>query len=244
MTGAYAAKRVLHRTRSLEAAALGIGCRVAVKNVIRAWARFPDMDRTQALEMPLERWLKLWFLEHTVNQRLILLAAAASPLLGGAAALWTRLRRRWAYSAAAAAQLYAVTLLSGLYWLYNAPDLRFGYGILLLLITLPLAWGLWLAGAAWRAPADWLARAAVLAIGVYLLSFLARSFQADSLAQRWLLPCLRGHGLPPDRIPALAEYLSAGNVPWYAYYEDYSVGLDALLETRVACGPGYQPYDS
>ena len=95
---------------------------------------------------------------------------------------------RWAYSAAAAAQLYAVTLLSGLYWLYNAPDLRFGYGILLLLITLPLAWGLWLAGAAWRAPADWLARAAVLAIGVYLLSFLARSFQADSLAQRWLLP--------------------------------------------------------
>jgi hypothetical protein len=157
-------------------------------NVIRAWARFPDMDRTQALEMPLERWLKLWFLEHTVNQRLILLAAAASPLLGGAAALWTRLRRRWAYSAAAAAQLYAVTLLSGLYWLYNAPDLRFGYGILLLLITLPLAWGLWLAGAAWRAPADWLARAAVLAVGVYLLSFLARSFQADSLAQRWLLP--------------------------------------------------------
>ena len=45
-----------------------------------------------------------------------------------------------------------------------------------------------MAGAAWRAPADWLARAAVLAVGVYLLSFLARSFQAESLAQRWLLP--------------------------------------------------------
>lgn len=43
MTGAYAAKRVLHRTRSFEAAALGIGCRVAVKNAIRAWALQPDL---------------------------------------------------------------------------------------------------------------------------------------------------------------------------------------------------------
>lgn len=43
MTGAYAAKRVLHRRTSLEAAALGIGCRVAVKNVIRAWALQPDL---------------------------------------------------------------------------------------------------------------------------------------------------------------------------------------------------------
>ncbi|MED5811465.1 alpha/beta hydrolase fold domain-containing protein [Mycolicibacterium sp. 050232] len=43
MTGAYAAKRVLHRTRSLEAAALEIGCRVAVKNAIRAWALQPDL---------------------------------------------------------------------------------------------------------------------------------------------------------------------------------------------------------
>ncbi|MBX8692177.1 alpha/beta hydrolase fold domain-containing protein [Mycobacterium sp. 20091114027_K0903767] len=43
MTGAYAAKRVLHRRTSLEAAALGIGCRVAVKNVIRAWASQPDL---------------------------------------------------------------------------------------------------------------------------------------------------------------------------------------------------------
>ncbi|TMS52026.1 alpha/beta hydrolase [Mycobacterium sp. DBP42] len=43
MTGAYAAKRVLHRTSSLEAAALGIGCRVAVKNAIRAWAWQPDL---------------------------------------------------------------------------------------------------------------------------------------------------------------------------------------------------------
>lgn len=43
MTGAYAAKRVLHRRRSLEAAALEIGCRVAVKSVVRAWAWQPNL---------------------------------------------------------------------------------------------------------------------------------------------------------------------------------------------------------
>ncbi|MGA5543011.1 alpha/beta hydrolase [Mycobacterium sp. NPDC051198] len=43
MTGAYAAKRVLHRRSSLEAAVLGIGCRLAVKNAIRAWALQPDL---------------------------------------------------------------------------------------------------------------------------------------------------------------------------------------------------------
>lgn len=36
-------KRVLHRRRSLEAAALGTGCRVAVKNVVRAWALQPNL---------------------------------------------------------------------------------------------------------------------------------------------------------------------------------------------------------
>ncbi|OBB05278.1 esterase [Mycolicibacterium conceptionense] len=43
MTRAFAAKRVLHRSSSLEAAVLAIGCRIAVKNVIRAWALQPDL---------------------------------------------------------------------------------------------------------------------------------------------------------------------------------------------------------
>lgn len=43
MTGAYAAKRVLHHRQSLEAAALAVGCRVGVKNLIRAWALQPDL---------------------------------------------------------------------------------------------------------------------------------------------------------------------------------------------------------
>lgn len=43
MAGAYTARRVLHRRRSLESAALGIGCRMAVKNMIRVWALQPDL---------------------------------------------------------------------------------------------------------------------------------------------------------------------------------------------------------
>lgn len=43
MTEVYASKRVLHRTRSLESVALGVGCRFAVKNAVRAWALQPDL---------------------------------------------------------------------------------------------------------------------------------------------------------------------------------------------------------
>lgn len=44
MTGEQGAgKRVLHRSRSLEARALGAGCRVAVKNAVRAWALQPNL---------------------------------------------------------------------------------------------------------------------------------------------------------------------------------------------------------
>ncbi|WP_084459336.1 alpha/beta hydrolase [Mycolicibacterium houstonense] len=43
MTRAHTVKRVLHRRRSLESLALGAGCRVAVKNVVRAWAWQPDL---------------------------------------------------------------------------------------------------------------------------------------------------------------------------------------------------------
>lgn len=42
MTGVMG-KQVLHRKRSLEAVALGVGCRVAVKNVVRAWALQPEL---------------------------------------------------------------------------------------------------------------------------------------------------------------------------------------------------------
>ncbi len=64
------------------------------------------------------------------------------------------------------------------------------------------------------------------------------------VAQRWLLPCLEGHGILPDRVPTLRDYFTDRAVPWYGYYQDFGVGIDALIEARLACGPGYQPYDS
>lgn len=158
-------------------------------NVIRAWARFPDLETAEVLAMPLRQWLKAWFLDHTTNQRAILLTAAASPLavLGLSAAARLK-QRRWNAPTTAALELYTVTLLSAIYWLWNAPDLRFGYGIILLLIVLPAAWGLSWAAQAWPRLSMPLAYALALAGLVYQISFLAASFDAGSLAQRWVEP--------------------------------------------------------
>ncbi|MFT4285120.1 MAG: hypothetical protein QM598_09845 [Protaetiibacter sp.] len=76
----------------------------------------------------------------------------------------------------------------------------------------------------------------------------AERLLAYDVAQRWLMPCLEAHGVLPQWIPAVGDYLSDGNVPWYSYYQDYGRpgdgGLDDIIEARFVCGPGYQPYDS
>lgn len=157
--------------------------------VIRSWARLPGEDIERVLAMPLAVWAREWLSNHTLNQRGIILAAALSPLLTAGIALFLRLRKA-AFSRDDRRLLgaYALALAGGVYWFYSAPDLRFGYGWLLLLILLPVSWAL--ARLAQAAPsrlrlASWLA---LLGLIFFQSWFLAASIEERTLAQRWLLP--------------------------------------------------------
>lgn len=158
--------------------------------IISAWARLPNVDATVVLSMPLNEWLPVWFSDRTSNQRLILLLAAVSPLGMGLAAVWlgrSRIVRGQGFGGWLAA--YALTAGGAVYWLFGAPDLRFGYGWVMLLIALPLA-GLTAALAAalqgWKKSGlKALLMAVLLAVQLW---FLAASFEGRTLAQRWLLP--------------------------------------------------------
>lgn len=158
--------------------------------IIRAWARLPNVDASEVLNMPLSEWLPVWFSDRTTNQRLILVLAAASPL--GMIGVWLLARlKKWGLTRQpfSWAGAYLFGMAGGLYWLFNAPDLRFGYGWVMLLIGLPLA-GL-MSGMAEKLSgkkiflANALLTAGLLAVQLW---FLAASFESRTFNQRWLMP--------------------------------------------------------
>ncbi|GAP09541.1 hypothetical protein BECAL_00685 [Bellilinea caldifistulae] len=158
--------------------------------IIRAWARLPNVDASRVLEMPLVEWLPVWFSDRTTNQRLILLLAAISPAGMGGVWLLARLKKgHWTGQESGWIGAYLFSMAGALYWLFNAPDLRFGYGWVILLIALPLA-GLMsrLVGGLQGSPelmVKILLGVGMLAVHLY---FLTASFEGRTFSQRWLLP--------------------------------------------------------
>lgn len=158
-------------------------------DIIRAWARFPGMDTYEVLAMPLRQWLKAWFLDHTTNQRIILAAAGVAPWITLALSIRVKLvRQKFSTEQVNLLELAATSTLAGLYWLLSAPDLRFGYGIILLLLSLPMAW-IFTEGIH-RFSKITLPLAYLLAVGaiVYQAVFFLSSVEPTSLKERWLLP--------------------------------------------------------
>ncbi len=103
------------------------------QRVILAWARIARVDASQVLAMPLRGWLKEWFLNLTHNQQFLVATAVFSPILYGIESLVIhRKMPQYAY--------YTFTYLAswcGLaFWLFGAPDIRFGYGFLIITVLL------------------------------------------------------------------------------------------------------------
>jgi hypothetical protein len=203
------------------------------QQTIQAWARLPATDTAQVLAMPMSTWLKAWFFNLTRNQRLLVLAAFASPAAYILSA-WVGLRDRnrfWRYSAA-----YLTAYCGLLFWLFSAPDIRFGFGFVLITSLLAVAPLLaWLVEKIpWKKA---LLIGAVLALACYLAFVLVRSTDVKTLAQRSLLPAdygslatqpcsLHGYTL------ACAEYY---NSCWYEPFPCVPAGnANAKVELRGA----------
>jgi hypothetical protein len=166
---------------------------------IRAWALFPRMDAARALAMPFSESFPKWLADQTINRRLILFAALLS-LPVAVAALWAKACTRrywfgwWAF------------YLGTLFWLFNAPDFRFGYGFLIPAIL--LAFVPWLTLVLNRTTFSTTRVSTLVALLViaYLGFTLSASFEARSFAARLLLPA------DYDRVPTQACALANGSV--------------------------------
>lgn len=148
----------------------------SVREGVIGWARLPNKDWTQAVNMPLQAWLPAWFAEQTLNQRLMILAALVSPLVLALPAM-----RRYVIPV-------AVNYVGVFFWIFTAPNLRFGYSFLLAGIGyIGAALAVSLVGLLRRGPATFAPMAAAAVLGLLLLLSLASSLSGD-LRTRLLLP--------------------------------------------------------
>ncbi len=154
------------------------------KDVIIAWARIPRADTGYVLSLSMVGWMQEWFENLTRNQSILVVAAFASPLIMGINFLFFMKKqepRSWYLVT------YCVIYVSLLFWLLTAPDIRFGYGILLMSILLAFCPFL-----SWASDQSGLRKAAsvslLLVLTLYLGSVLYRSFDSQSLSVRYLLP--------------------------------------------------------
>ncbi len=102
---------------------------VHLSRVIQAWARLPRVDTEIVLAMPLFEWLKIWFLSLHLNQKLIILGALISPVLFSLSLLIRSIDK---VERTRLTICYLIGYLGLLFWLYAGPDIRFGYGFIII----------------------------------------------------------------------------------------------------------------
>ncbi len=107
--------------------------------IIKAWGRDPGENVGVVLSKPFISWFRLWFIEKTANQKIILLTAGSSIIYFGAGLLviWKYKLQKW-LNIQTIIVCYATAVFGGIYWLFTSPDIRFGYGFLLAMICIGL----------------------------------------------------------------------------------------------------------
>ena len=99
------------------------------QRVLRAWALVPGMNVNEALSLPFLRWLKMWFIDLTLNRRILTMAAFLSPLWLFLLRSISRVHNRSRIDQIWLAMLPVYTGL--VYWFFTAPDIRFGFTYIL-----------------------------------------------------------------------------------------------------------------
>lgn len=151
---------------------------------ILAWARIPRVDAGQVLAMPLKNWLKVWFENLTLNRKLLVMGALFSPFLY-AISNWVGLRKKTAF--ASYTLTYGISYMGFVFWLVEAPDIRFGYGVLI--STLLLAGIPFLSRFLDQASLQkMITYALIILIVIYQGSVLYQSFDPKTISSRLFIP--------------------------------------------------------
>jgi hypothetical protein len=157
---------------------------VRESRAIQAWARDSHGNIDVVLTMPLFKWLEVWFVNLHTFQKLIFLGALFSPILLFISLLLKSIKK-------AMNNVHFYGFLAGylgiLFWLFAGPDIRFGYGFLV--ITPLIAAAPLLHWVMMRIPFQRVVGILIAGMVVCLQLFvLVRSMNFSTLSQRWVLP--------------------------------------------------------
>ena len=151
---------------------------------IIAWGRDSGMEMEAVLKLPFSVWVKTWFFDQTANRKILLLLAGASPVLFGLGWAIFTLRRETGPKHPQQVLTVLLIFLSGaIYWLFTSPDIRFGYGYLIVLLLVP-----WLLPFSALRILQKASALVVLVILAYLGYFMVSSFERSTFVERLLLP--------------------------------------------------------
>jgi hypothetical protein len=154
-------------------------------NAIASWARLPQQDAKVVLQLPFTRWVPIWWRAQQAFSRQMLVGVGLGSCAWLVLSLASVLKPG---KISAAVRRYAIIYLAGwagiTFWFASAPDIRFSYGflaILLCLLAAPLIQ--WLLGRLRR-----FAIPSVAAVILILLFYQAYGVYRMHNQVRWLLP--------------------------------------------------------
>lgn len=208
---------------------------------IQAWGRDPGETVEVVMAKPFLDWLRLWFIEKTTNQKVILMAAALSPLVFAAGFVLSRIKSpRNGVPLGRLAAAYLCAAVGAIYWLMTSPDIRFGYGFLLAVIGLALTPILGSIDQAIRGRSRWLHLAIMLGLIGYQAFFLARSFEPGTFRSRLVFPTAYPT-LPSEPCPlGDGQVWCAGAEAWTQCWYDPFPCIPLLNDWAEPRGPALQ----
>lgn len=104
------------------------------KRGVQAWALFRGTGWDEVSGLTLTGRLAYWFSNITLNQKALAVVALISPVLSGLFSLFSKREIKRTYFS-----IVLVGYVSFLFWLFSAPNFRFGYGFVLGMVVLAFA---------------------------------------------------------------------------------------------------------
>jgi hypothetical protein len=155
-----------------------------------AWARtmHPWQTNADVLNAPLKKWARWWFTALTLNQRGMVVFAALAPLGYALAALTSRRIRSALKQLLRYAPVVAVAYAGLIYWFFSAPKIRYGYGFLLIGLSLILMPLMLLAQRILNFKPRLFPVMLTLILVAYQGFVLFRAVDSELFSQRWALP--------------------------------------------------------
>ncbi len=103
---------------------------ISERITIQSWARIQRMDASVVHDMPFSTWFPIWFRNLSLFYQCMLWVILFSPMILLLSVILNKTRHTTLVISLKILPVYGLLYFSLIFWLFNAPSLRFGFGFL------------------------------------------------------------------------------------------------------------------